>query len=303
MASPDVFQKVFNETKKGFLRNIASRPDLKQDILSTTSIEKVYDAIDKLQLEHAKQGHNRNLSRIQPFLEGLESYAQVIEVFFQVKPEILALIWGPIKLLLLWTSNARQAFDAVLKTSSAIGDLLPRFQRVRELFRDGDARLKGILGLFYKDILDFYSISLEFFSKTKIEVFFEALWPNCRKKIQSVEGLLEKHAHLLQSEVTFEHIRQEYENREHVLTTLQKTLGLEMKQNFELLKSSVAPRLYYDTLDDLRTRTCRDTAEWLGREGNFKAWIDNSTPPAKKNVVGAWNSRLGEDISCQLDHR
>jgi len=35
----------------------------------------------------------RNLRRIEPFITGISQYAKVIEVFVQVKPEILGLIW------------------------------------------------------------------------------------------------------------------------------------------------------------------------------------------------------------------
>jgi hypothetical protein len=81
----------------------------------------------------------------------------------QVKPEILALIWGPIKLLLQWTSVLKQSFDAIVNTIGDFGDLLPEFQEVMKLFGHNE-QIKDVLALFFRDILDFYVVALKFFS-------------------------------------------------------------------------------------------------------------------------------------------
>lgn len=77
----------------------------------------VWDSIEELQKEQASRNALRNMARIEPFITGIAQYARVIEVFVQVKPEIMALIWvrghfqippnfranrsqGPLKLLL-----------------------------------------------------------------------------------------------------------------------------------------------------------------------------------------------------------
>ncbi|KAF8246952.1 hypothetical protein K440DRAFT_644273 [Wilcoxina mikolae CBS 423.85] len=55
--------------------------------------------IDTLEAEQASQGCIRNMTRIMPFVNGLSQYARVIEVFVQVKPDILSLIWNIIGVL------------------------------------------------------------------------------------------------------------------------------------------------------------------------------------------------------------
>ena len=136
------------------------------EILRTTTIDHVYDATDKLQDEQAKKGHLRHLSRIEPFLERLRSYTNTIETFVQAKPEILALIWGPIKLLLQWTSVLKQSFNELVTTIADIGDLLPEFKQVGELF-GYNKHIKDVLALFFQDILDIYVIALNFFSLSR----------------------------------------------------------------------------------------------------------------------------------------
>jgi len=158
----DPVQQVFDNVIHDFKSQLKD-DRLLNEISKTTNIDQVYDTTDKLQREQAKHGHLRHLSKIQPYLEGLNNYVHIIEVFVQVKPEVLALIWGPIKLLLQWASTLKQSFDAIIDTLAEIGTLLPEFRNVVKLF-EHNKQIKDVLALFFKDILDFYLIALNFFS-------------------------------------------------------------------------------------------------------------------------------------------
>jgi hypothetical protein len=163
MSAPpfDPVQNAFDIAIREFRATLNDEEVYKQ-ILQITTIDDVYDATDKLQKDQATNGHLRHLSKIEPFLARLTEYAGVIEQFVQVKPDLLALIWAPIKLLLQWASILKQSFDAVVNTMESIGDLLPEFQEVTRLF-SGNSHIKDVLLLFFKDILDFYLIALKFF--------------------------------------------------------------------------------------------------------------------------------------------
>jgi hypothetical protein len=153
------FQSVILEFK-----NRLKDDKLYSEILKTTSIDEVYDATDQLQKDQAKIGHLRHLAKIEPYLERLRDYSGVIDTFVQAKPDILALIWGPIKLLIQWTSILKQSFDEIINITAEIGDLLPEFKEVSQLFNH-NVQLKDVLVLFFQDILDFYLVALKFFSK------------------------------------------------------------------------------------------------------------------------------------------
>jgi hypothetical protein len=155
----------FDAAKREFQAQLKD-PDLYDEILKTTTIDQVYDFTDRLQEEQAKNGHLRHLAKIEPYLEGLREYAKVIEVFAQVSPDILCLIWGPIKLLLQWSSALKKSFDEIILVTAAIGDILPQFKQMTRIFRSNES-LKQLLVLFFKDILDFYHISFEFFTKKR----------------------------------------------------------------------------------------------------------------------------------------
>jgi len=165
MASANPLQQVFDAAKREFEAELPSRTPF-QSLLSATTIDEVYNAMERYQKEQWKTSKLRHLQRIQPLLARLKEYAGVIEVFVQVKPDILALLWGPIKLFLQWTSGWNQGFDAVVKAMERIGELLPCFNDLVVHFLDIE-RIKDLLGLFYRDILDFYLALVQFFSLSR----------------------------------------------------------------------------------------------------------------------------------------
>ena len=158
----DPVQLAFEQTVRDFKASLKN-DNLYSEIMKTTTIDQVYDLTDKLQEEQRQKGELRHLAKISPYLERLREYAGVIQVFIQIKPEILAAIWGPIKLLIQWTSNLKQSLDAIISTTTDIGLLLPEFSQVSRLFSQNE-QIKDVLLLFFKDILDFYVITLNFFS-------------------------------------------------------------------------------------------------------------------------------------------
>lgn len=155
-------QEAFERAKREFQGGLKN-PTLFAEIQKTTCIEEVYDAAEKIQEEQAKRGRLRHLRRIDPYLERLRQYSEVIETFVQAKSDILALIWGPIRLLLQISKNLTQSFDAIVNTMANIGEKLPLFQEYTQLFSSSN-RINDVLCLFFKDILDFYLTALNFFS-------------------------------------------------------------------------------------------------------------------------------------------
>lgn len=162
MASPDPMQQIFESAKRDFERSLPKKVKA-QDLHAVTNVKQLWDALDKLQAEQSKSLiRMRFLDRIGPFVTRLQSLAGVIEVFVQVKPEVGALVWGPIKLLLMWTSQWREGFDAIVQVTERIGEVLPQFS-VSQGFSDV-SHIKNVVALLFRDILDFYSATLEFFS-------------------------------------------------------------------------------------------------------------------------------------------
>ena len=169
MASTNHVDDPFDAAFKSAIQEFRSKlkdEALYSEILQTKDIEEVYNVTDRLQEDQARTGRLRHMSKMTPFLEGLRSYASVIEVFMQAKPDVLSLIWGPIKLVLQWADVLKQSLDAIIDTTDEIGAQLPEFRKSAHLFGKNKV-ISDVLVLFFKDILDFYIVMLRFFSSPR----------------------------------------------------------------------------------------------------------------------------------------
>jgi hypothetical protein len=91
MAAHDSIKDAFEDAKEDFLKSLKD-PDV-YNFSKFTSINDVYDTTDKIQQEQSRSGTLQGLNRIRPYLDCLSQYTGVIEIFTQVKPDLLCLIW------------------------------------------------------------------------------------------------------------------------------------------------------------------------------------------------------------------
>jgi hypothetical protein len=70
-----------------------------QDDFQFTTLEDVQREITRIQNEQESLKAMMNMSRIQSFLEAMDQFSKVIEVFLNVS-EFVAFVWGPVKFLL-----------------------------------------------------------------------------------------------------------------------------------------------------------------------------------------------------------
>lgn len=290
---PDPVHQAFEDAIRDFKTKLADDLIYRQ-ILQTTSIDQVYDTTDKIQEEQRKKGHLRHLSKIEPYLNRLNEYASSVEVFVQIKPDILALIWGPIRLLLQWASVLKMSFDAIINTTSDIGQYLPEFKLMAELF-PGNAHINDILVLFFKDILEFYLIAFRFFKLTREiypkadipfnsstdpvpgwKILFESLWPRHKDKIDVVIRLIQHHVQLLRNGVRLEDIQQAHIARQRELEHFETSAKARRRQEYIAIKTDISPVFYNNTLDDLRDKTYEGTGEWLMTNSTYLKWLDQS---------------------------
>ncbi|KAF4952521.1 hypothetical protein FGADI_6756 [Fusarium gaditjirri] len=241
-------------------------------IIQTTSIEEVYQDIEKLQDKQAKSGRLRHLSKIEPFLARLREYSGVVEVFVQAKPDILALIWGPIKLLLQWADVLKQSFDALVNALEEIGNILPDFCELAEMFADNN-RLQELLVLYFRDILQFYLISTKFFSMRRLRVVFEMFWPSHRDRIQVVVKHMASHRDLIRKEVRMEEIRRADELRNRELQHFVQTEENNIAQEYASHRAHISPKSYDADLYRFSEAVCDGTGKWLFRDSSFKDWL------------------------------
>jgi serine/threonine protein kinase len=162
IAPNDVLRSKFEEAARVFKDNLPDSVPL-VEILKITSINDVYDITDKIQAEQQKHGGLRNLPKMQLYLERLEGYTGVINDIVHGSRDVLALLWGPIALLLQWANTLGNAYDSLISVAAEVGQALPDFQVSTAVFNQ-NIETKEILILFFKDLPNFYREALRPFS-------------------------------------------------------------------------------------------------------------------------------------------
>ena len=88
----DSFQSALSSFKKRLTQK-------ELDEFSISTLEDVRQTIARIQSEQGSQKAMMNLTRIQSFLEAMDQFGKVVEVFLNVS-EFVAFVWGPVKFIL-----------------------------------------------------------------------------------------------------------------------------------------------------------------------------------------------------------
>jgi hypothetical protein len=168
MPSSDLCHKAFEDAVSAFKKDINDRAML-AEILQTTTIDEVWKALDNVQRQQGSLGHLRHLGRFSSFIDRIEDYAKAIEIFVSAKSDILALIYGPIRLIIQFSHQLISSMDVIAETIVNIAEVLPHYADMVNIFGSDDG-VRNTLVLFYRDILDFYSITLSFYKLNRIEL-------------------------------------------------------------------------------------------------------------------------------------
>ncbi|MCJ1431111.1 hypothetical protein MMC27_000462 [Xylographa pallens] len=269
MSSSQQIQGAFEASLEEFSNNLIDKNHY--DFSKIRSIDDVYDETDRIQKLQGSNGALRNLKRIEPYLRCINEYSSVIETFVLVKPDLLALLWGPIKFLLQVTSTYIKSFDKLLDMTVRLADALPQFKAYEELFRT-NTRVTHVLCLFYKDILDFYAINLNYFKAKGWKIFHDVMLSSYTDKIAIVQENIIYHKELLSSEVTVADIRKAFAAHSLALKEYENNSSFREQQDFDSMKVALAPRLYDVDLEQILESRCRNTCKWVFDESLLRDW-------------------------------
>lgn len=98
---------------------------------------KTYDDLNRsivgLRKTYQQKTVVRALNRIDPFLRNLHSFNSVINTATQSNPDIAALCWGGIKLILELSIRLKNAIDTITDGMAQVAQMLPRFESYQNL--------------------------------------------------------------------------------------------------------------------------------------------------------------------------
>ncbi|KAI8630295.1 nacht domain-containing protein [Xylariaceae sp. FL1651] len=169
----NALESEFEEAARQFTENLPSSIPL-NELRNIKSSNDVYDITDKIQRSQHENGGLRNLSKIRLYLERLEGYTTVINEVIHGNQDLLALLWGPIALLLQWARALDGAYDSLISAVAEIGKILPDFQASASIL-NRNIETKEITVLFFKDFLSFYHEALQPFARPSKTVVSSAI--------------------------------------------------------------------------------------------------------------------------------
>jgi hypothetical protein len=94
MTAPSGADTIFRKSLDRF--KIGLNPREKEDFELTT-LDDVHNVIDNIQRLHGSERKMQNMARLQGFLEGMEQYGNLIEIFLNVSV-FVAFVWVSIEL-------------------------------------------------------------------------------------------------------------------------------------------------------------------------------------------------------------
>ncbi|QBZ61198.1 hypothetical protein PoMZ_08146 [Pyricularia oryzae] len=208
-------------------------------------------AILNIQNEQRLSKKMVNMRRAQGFIEAMEQFGKVIEVFVN-SSEILAFVWGPMKFLLLSAKSWTDSTNELLDTYQHIADSLPIFEGYQDLFKE-DGIMQETLKHVWEVILDFHLEALAHLRQRMAKKILHAVWKDFKSRFQPklddlnrLKKLIDRHARQLQM--------RRYEADRASTETHWAKLFAELAQN---RKASSEDKKYQ------RLRRCREIQSWI----------------------------------------
>ncbi|KAK2784194.1 hypothetical protein FQN52_009136 [Onygenales sp. PD_12] len=262
-----------------------------------TKLEDVRQAAYRIQLEHGGPKEMKTMIRIQGFLEAMEQYGKVIEVFLNSNI-MVGFIWGPIKFVLLVASTWTQALDTILGAYEDIAERLPSFQDCGTVL-EKHKPTRDALESYYCDILEFHFHAIGFLTRPKWKKLFHCSWKTFNTQFKRILDSLLRHKELLDSEkgtVTILEIQRLHEDANLRFDKMSKE---EARKRLETAMNKInAPNSQADQYAALEQRGKSESGKWILGNSNFKAWSAasvsmpllyiNAIPGAGKTILASF---------------
>ncbi|KAL1615551.1 hypothetical protein SLS54_008956 [Diplodia seriata] len=153
--------------------------DKEIDDFQLTTGDDLKHAVLQLQTKQASEKRMQNLNRLTAFVEAMEQFDKVIQVFLNAC-DYIGFVWGPAKFMLVVAASHADALNTLLEAYQEIGEHMPLLPQYESLIMSGPY-LHQVMGFLYMDILEFHRKAMKHFrqrgplSTSKIKAV-EANW-------------------------------------------------------------------------------------------------------------------------------
>ncbi|KAK8044966.1 hypothetical protein PG993_004990 [Apiospora rasikravindrae] len=249
-----------------------------QDRFKATTKESMLKEIEQLQHHQQSRRLGQNLARVKPFVEAMGQFGKVIEIFSNVS-EMVAFVWGPMKLLLQIAGSFAKAFHELLDVYEKLGESIPMVLQFEQLFRE-DANMRRVLSIMWKDILEFHRQALKYFQQPMWRQLFQATWDTYKSRFSPLIENIRGHGHLIQTQAALSQI--EDFRRDQALRDAQFnkiTESQEMQRLTDLKAWLNPPNIENDQYELSKIwKKCPGSGRWLLENQSMKEWIDPLFP-------------------------
>ncbi|OAL34641.1 hypothetical protein AYO20_06058 [Fonsecaea nubica] len=257
------------------------------------SLEQVEVEVNNIQRRQDTQRGLRNLTRIRRFIEAMEQFGKIIEVFVNTS-DVLAFVWGPLKFLLLVSSTSADCLDKILDAYERIGEVLPLFQLYESLLQQYP-EMQKVLAMMYKDILEFHLPAIRVLDRPGWKHLFRSAWGDFNTKFEGILRNLNRHGQLIESQFN---LLQADRHEKHQTEVLRAILDVETEITKKLFRtvSGEGQRQYIvvDGLDECQQEERRSLLPFLtslvkgvndGEPGKLRVLIISQEEPDIRGLL------------------
>ncbi|KAH6958961.1 hypothetical protein DER45DRAFT_613462 [Fusarium avenaceum] len=266
--NPDAFQRALKKFKASLDPNLQAQ-------FSQTSLSDVYSTIRDIQDKQATASEQRDIRRLQAFIEAMDQFGKVIEIFLNAN-EILCFVWV--------TSTYIDSFDKLLNAYSEIGNALPGLQQYRASFESYQP-LSSVLEDYYSDILNFHRVALSVFARPKWKTIFKAAWKTFETELGPIITSLASRRALLESEKASASLYEINNIREKISSVYQEQqcqARIHRDERHRTYMREIKVKLQspeYQINQEISTESRGESqsGQWIFKHSKFEPWYDSST--------------------------
>ncbi|KAK4064835.1 uncharacterized protein Triagg1_8834 [Trichoderma aggressivum f. europaeum] len=290
----DISSESFTRSLDKFKRNLT---DEQKRNFSSCNITEVNKTMQEIQDKIGPDKKLRNFTRLKKFLEGMKQVEELVTIFLNVS-EVVAFVWGPIKLALMVATTRINTLEMLLEVYHELGEVLHGVGKYDRLFKNHpDAR--EILETYFYSILEFHHAVLEVFARPGWKRLFDYAWSAFKTRFNPIIDNLKRHRALLSDEKLTVVIEEIQESRD-VANITQQQLSSDIKKQLDEIKQSLKEKdiekrdsllkerhhlvtkfepLEYNA-DQHRAYSQRDvpcSGDWILEDPRFKSWVNGGT--------------------------